>query len=129
MQSSGLIGASAFLLLVSHAGSPTTAVLMICGALGMLGLTWAGYAPNHLEIAPRHADILMGITNTAGTIPGIVGVAVTGWLIDQTGSYTSVFVLAAGVTSVGALIWIVFQRSTPIFAADQAAGLTNPAPR
>ena len=120
MQATGLIGSSAFLLLVTQAGSPTAAVLMICGALGMLGLTWAGYAPNHLEIAPRHADILMGITNTAGTIPGIVGVAVTGWLIDQTGSYASVFVLAAGVTSVGALVWLLFQRSTPIFAADRA---------
>ena len=121
MQASGLIGSSGFLLLVTQVHSPVAAVLVISCALGMLGLTWAGYAPNHLEIAPRHADILMGITNTAGTIPGIIGVAVTGWLIDQTGSYSAVFFLAAGVTSVGALIWILFQRSTPIFAADRAA--------
>jgi hypothetical protein len=26
--------------------------------------------PNHLDIAPRYADVLMGITNTAGTVPG-----------------------------------------------------------
>jgi hypothetical protein len=40
---------------------------------------------------------------------------VSGWLLDTTGSYVSVFVLAAGITSVGAIIWIVFQKSTPIY--------------
>jgi ACS family sodium-dependent inorganic phosphate cotransporter len=115
MQSAGLLGSSGFLLLTIQASSPGEAILLVCGALGALGLTWAGYAPNHLEIAPKHADILIGITNTAGTLPGIIGVAVSGWLLDTTGSYVSVFVLAAGITSIGALIWIVFSRSTPIY--------------
>ncbi|MGQ0501476.1 MAG: ACS family MFS transporter [Panacagrimonas sp.] len=115
MQAGGLLGASAFMLLINQAGSPGGAVLIMCGALGALGLTWAGYAPNHLEIAPRHADILMGITNTAGTLPGIIGVAVAGWMLDTTGSYVSVFLLAAGITSVGALVWILFSRSEPIY--------------
>ena len=114
MQSTGLLGASAFMLLIGYASTPTVAILIMCGALGALGLTWAGYAPNHLEIAPRHADILMGVTNTAGTLPGIIGVAVAGWMLDTTGSYASVFLLAAGITSVGALVWIVFSKSTPI---------------
>lgn len=115
MQAGGLLGASAFLMLTLRAGSPGEAILLVCGALGALGLTWAGFGVNHLEIAPRHADILMGVTNTAGTLPGIIGVAVSGWLLDTTGSYVSVFVLAAGITSVGALVWILFQRSTPIY--------------
>jgi MFS transporter, ACS family, solute carrier family 17 (sodium-dependent inorganic phosphate cotransporter), other len=115
MQSAGLLGSSGFLLLTLNATTPTQAVLLVCGALGFLGLTWVGYAVNHLEIAPRHADILMGVTNTAGTLPGIIGVAVSGWLLDTTGSYVSVFVLAAGITSVGALVWILFHKSTPIF--------------
>lgn len=115
MQSIGLLGSSGFLMLTIHATTPAEAILLVCGALGALGFTWAGYAPNHLEIAPRHADILMGVTNTAGTLPGIIGVAVSGWLLDTTGSYVSVFMLAAGITSVGALIWIVFQKSTPIY--------------
>lgn len=115
MQSAGLLGSAGFMLLTIRASSPTEAVLLVCGALGMLGLTWVGYAVNHLEITPKHADILMGVTNTAGTLPGIIGVAVSGWLLDTTGSYVSVFVLAAAITSVGALVWILFQKSTPIF--------------
>lgn len=110
MQVTGLLGASAFMLLISQPTTPTGAVLLMCGALGALGLTWAGYAPNHLEITPRHADIVVGITNTAGTLPGIIGVAVTGWMLDLTGSYNAVFLLAAGITSAGALVWIAFSR-------------------
>ncbi len=114
MQVSGLIGASAFMLLITLPSSPTEAVALMCGALGALGLTWAGYAPNHLEIAPRHADILMGITNTAGTLPGIIGVAIAGWLLDTTGSYVSVFLLGAGISTAGALVWVLFSSSDPI---------------
>ncbi|TDU32713.1 sugar phosphate permease [Panacagrimonas perspica] len=110
MQVSGLLGASAFMLLISQPTTPTGAVLLMCGALGALGLTWAGYAPNHLEITPKHADIVVGVTNTAGTLPGIIGVAVTGWMLDLTGSYNAVFLLAAGITSAGALVWIAFSR-------------------
>lgn len=115
MQTGGLLGAAAFMWMAALPATPTGAVLIMCGALGALGMTWAGYAPNHLEIAPRHADILVGITNTAGTLPGVVGVAVTGWMLDVTGSYPAVFMLAAAVTAFGALIWLAFARFKPLF--------------
>ena len=35
---------------------------------------------NHLDIAPRFAGTLMGITNTAGTVSGIVAPYVAGAL-------------------------------------------------
>ena len=38
--------------------------------------------------------------NTLGTLPGIIGVATAGWLVDTTGSYDSVLLLA-GVIGVG----------------------------
>ena len=111
MQVTGLLGATAFMLLVAQPSTPAGAMWLMCGALGALGLTWAGYAPNHLEITPRHADIVVGITNTAGTLPGIVGVAVTGWMLDVSGgAYHAVFLLAAGITSAGALVWLLFSR-------------------
>ena len=31
-----------------------------------------GVGVNQIDIAPRFAGVLMGITNTAGTIPGII---------------------------------------------------------
>jgi MFS transporter, ACS family, solute carrier family 17 (sodium-dependent inorganic phosphate cotransporter), other len=108
LQILGLGAAGAFLLLARDAATPTAALIIMCCALGGLGLTWAGFAPNHLDIAPRYADVLMGITNTAGTLPGVVGVAVTGWLVDRTGSFDAPFVLAALVAAMGAAVWLLF---------------------
>ena len=108
MQVVGLLGSAAFLYLARDATSAATALALMCGALGALACTWAGYAPNHLDIAPKYAGVLLGITNTAGTIPGIVGVAITGWLVEATGTYATAFALAASVSVVGAAIWLMF---------------------
>ena len=50
----------------------------------------------------------MGISNTAGTVPGIIGIAITGWLVDITGTYTAAFALAAGINIFGAIVWLLF---------------------
>jgi MFS transporter, ACS family, solute carrier family 17 (sodium-dependent inorganic phosphate cotransporter), other len=114
LQIGGLLSSAGFLLLASQAATAGMALIVMCLALGALGLTWSGFACNHLDIAPRHAGVLMGITNTAGTIPGIVGVAVTGWLVDVTGSYDAPLALAAGVSVVGALVWLFFATGNRI---------------
>jgi len=108
MQISGLLGSAAFLMAATQATEVITATITLCGALGLIGLTWSGFAVNHLDIAPRYADVVHGITNTAGTIPGIVGVAVTGWIVETTGSYTSVFLLAAAISVAGAIVWVLW---------------------
>ena len=108
MQSIGLLGGAAFLLLLPMATSALAGVLLMCGAAGTLAFCLAGFGPNCFDIAPRYADVIWGISNTAGTIPGIVGVAVTGWLVERTGSYTAPFVLTAAVAVTGALVFLVF---------------------
>jgi len=108
MQCSGLGGGAAFLLLASQATTPAFALVTICGALGTSALCWAGFASNHLDIAPRHADVLWSISNTAATLPGIVGVAATGILLDLTGGYTATFLVAAAINAGGAIVWLVW---------------------
>ncbi|KAI5650286.1 hypothetical protein M9H77_36291 [Catharanthus roseus] len=51
-------------------------------ALGFLAFGRAGFAVNHMDIAPRYAGIVMGVSNTAGTLAGIVGVDLTGRLLE-----------------------------------------------
>ncbi len=58
-----------------HAG---VAVLVLGG--GVEGLAWAGFAVNHLDIAPRYSSILFGITNTSSTIPGILSPLLVGYI-------------------------------------------------
>lgn len=108
MQTIGLVGSAIFMLLARDVDSAGVALFLMCGALGAAAFTWSGFVPNHLDIAPRYADVLMGITNTAGTVPGIIGVAITGWLVDVTGTYSTAFALAAGVNIFGAVVWLAF---------------------
>ncbi len=114
MQSAGLLGSGAMLLLAQRTSTVPMAIAVICVAAGLLGLTWSGYAPNFLDLAPRHSGLLVGFSNTFATIPGIVGVALTGWLVDTTGTYTAAFLLAATVSVVGTVAYIALGRTEPI---------------
>lgn len=107
-QIAGLLGSAACLLFASNATTPMSALATLCGALGLLGLTWSGFASNHLDLGPRYADVLFSISNTAGTLPGIVGVAATGFLLDLTGGYTATLIAAATVNVAGAIVWLIW---------------------
>jgi ACS family sodium-dependent inorganic phosphate cotransporter len=104
----GLFGFAAFLLLVRDVHSPALALTLVCAATGALGVGWSGFAPNMLDIAPHHGAVLIGVSNTLATIPGVAGVAITGWLLDRTGNYAATFLLTAAVAIAGALIYFLF---------------------
>ncbi len=108
IQISGLILAAGFLLAAPSAQSTAVALFVMCAAAAGLGLTCSGFAANHLDIAPRYAALLIGITSAAGTLPGIVGVAVTGWLVDRTGSFDAPLILSAVIALIGAVVWLAF---------------------
>jgi ACS family sodium-dependent inorganic phosphate cotransporter len=116
MQCTGLVGSALFLLATRDVHTPAAALALLCGAAGTLGLAWSGYAPNGLDISPRYAAQIFGLSNTIATIPGIVGVAVTGWLLDVTGTYSAAFVLTATVSGVGALLYAALFDARPIVA-------------
>jgi len=107
MQLLGLVGSAVFLLLLGGAGSVTAGLLLMCGATGMAAFCMAGFGPNSFDIAPRYADVIWGITNTFATLPGIFGVAVTGWLVDRTGGYTAPFVATAALGVLGAVVFLL----------------------
>jgi ACS family sodium-dependent inorganic phosphate cotransporter len=114
MQCGGLILSGLFLLATRGAHTPSIALVLMIGAAAALGFTWCGFAAGILDLAPRHCGLLVGFTNTIGQIPGIIGVAVTGWLVDVTGTYTAAFVLAAALGLFGATMFAVFFDAHPI---------------
>jgi ACS family sodium-dependent inorganic phosphate cotransporter len=63
---------------------------------------------NHLDIGPKYAGALIGMTNTAATIPGILAPVITGFIVKYTGDWNMVFYLAIGVMLVGTVIWDLF---------------------
>ena len=66
----GFGGEAIFLLVVGYARHKTTAVVALIVAVGSSGFAISGFNVNHLDIAPRYASILMGISNGVGTFAG-----------------------------------------------------------
>ena len=82
------------------------AVMSVGTALG--AFVTGGFAVNHMDVAPRHAGTLMGLTNTAGTVPGVIGVFVSGLILEATGSWALVFQVTAGITLFGLAFFLLF---------------------
>lgn len=114
MQGTGLCASAGLLLLLQDAHSPGVALALLCAATGALGLGMSGFPAAVLDIAPRHSGILYSFSNMFGTLPGIIGVAVTGWLVDVTGTYTAAFVLTAAVSVIGALGFLLLFDATRV---------------
>jgi len=116
MQVGGLLIPAALLLVLRNVHSATAALALLCGAMGGLGITWAGHSPNILDVAGRQSAMLMSISNCISQIPGVFGVWITGWLIDVTGSYVAPFLLVAAVCITGAAVYIGFAQARPLLA-------------
>jgi len=99
---------------VTRVKDAQTAVILLTVSMGLSSFSFAGFASNHLDVAPRHAGILFGISNTFATIPGIVGVVLTGYLVDVTGTFASAFYLTAGMYALGLIVWQLFSTGEKI---------------
>ncbi|HTO09247.1 MAG TPA: ACS family MFS transporter [Myxococcota bacterium] len=115
MQSLAFLGSAAALFAIGQVHGVGPAIALMCVALGIGSFALSGFASNHLDIAPRYAGALMGLSNTAGTLPGVVGVAVTGYLLESTGSWALVFGIAGAFYVAGTVVWLMFARGEPLF--------------
>ncbi|CAI7768178.1 unnamed protein product [Closterium sp. NIES-53] len=114
-----LIGAMA-LCLMPVLSSVTGAILCSTITLGACAFARAGFSVNHMDIAPRYAGPVMGISNTAGTLAGIVGVAATGlilqaWATDIEFGWWVAFVTPAGLCVLSAAIFCAFATGERLF--------------
>ncbi len=106
MQTAAFAIGAISLLAVPAAGSPATAVALLAVAASANGISSAAFGVNHLDVAPTYAGILMGISNTIATIPGIIGVAATGLIVQATRSFSAVFILIAAVYGLGMFFYL-----------------------
>lgn len=85
--------------------SSNMTVALITAALGISSFSLAGLYCTHQDLSPKYSSAMLGLTNTSGAIPGILGVAFTGWLYDTTGSwsaalfYPTIFFLLTGAAA------------------------------
>ena len=66
------------MVIVGYTKDKNLAIVGLTLAVGLGGFTWTGFPINHLDIAPRYASILFGISNCLATFPGIISPLVVG---------------------------------------------------
>lgn len=80
------------------------AVACLCAALTCQGFNYAGYHAYLQDVVFSRNGQVLGLTNTASTLAGVVGTVLTGALAAASG-----FTVAFGVTSAlyvsSALVW------------------------
>ncbi|KAI5315262.1 hypothetical protein L3X38_044438 [Prunus dulcis] len=81
LNTSGFVVASLALMTLSIFRTSLGAVICSYETLGFLALGRAGFAVNHRDIAPKYAEIVMGVSNTAGTLAGIIWVISLGSIL------------------------------------------------
>lgn len=65
-------------------------------------------------MSPKYSSVLLGMTNTAGSVPGIVGIVLVGYLLDHTHSwFWSLFAPSVFFMSTGALVYTFFASNEP----------------
>ena len=77
--------APAFAMLLStYFEDPVATVILLTIGISFQSFSYAGLYSNHQDLSPKYASILLGITNTCGALPGVIGVPLTGYLIKET---------------------------------------------
>ena len=100
-------------------------VLLIALCLGCATISRGGFGINHLDLAPAHAGLVLALVNSAGTVAGVVGVAVAGALLDGDGQseWGLVFALSGCVAIAGSLLFAIFASVEDQFSKPKSERL------
>ncbi|XP_072291050.1 vesicular glutamate transporter 3 [Eucyclogobius newberryi] len=98
------------LLVVGFSHTRAVAISFLVLAVGFSGFAISGFNVNHLDIAPRYASILMGISNGVGTLSGMVCPLIVGALTKHKTrlEWQNVFVIASCVHYTGVIFYAIF---------------------
>ena len=108
LQTIAFAGGALALLAMPSAHTALAAVIIATLSAAATSLGMGGFGVNHLDVGARYAGILMGLSNTFATVPGIVGVAATGFIVQATGSFSAAFYMAAAVYAIGMIIYFAW---------------------
>jgi len=116
MQAIAFIGPAACLALLTGTNSPAICVVLMAMATGFGSFCQAGVYSNHQDIGPDISGVLLGITNTGAAMPGIVGVFLTGLILDTyPGAWNLVFNITIAIYAVGHIVFDSFATTEKLF--------------
>lgn len=78
-----------------------------------------GLYSNHQDLTSKYSGVLLGLSNTAGVLAGVLSSIVTGRILQQVGAnpnaWDDVFLIAILFQLLGAVVWNVFSTGERIF--------------
>lgn len=115
----GFIAQTVFMMTAGYLRDPISIIACITLGVGLGAFSISGFACNHLDIAPQHAAVLMGITNTFGTLPGMISPLLTGAVVtadpnkieernDLEQQWQIIFIVSASIYLVGCVVYWFF---------------------
>lgn len=126
----GFLSQTVFMLIAAFWSHPIGSIFCLTMAVGLGAMAWPGFSVNHLDLAPQHASILMGISNTFATLPGIISPTITGYIVKSPPTaveWQTVFYIAAAIYLFGAIFYGTFASGDlqPWAVEDQDLTLTK----
>jgi ACS family sodium-dependent inorganic phosphate cotransporter len=84
MQAVAFMGPALAMGTAAYVEEPVATVGLLTLGLSLGAFSYAGLYSNHQDLSPKYASILLGMTNTCGALPGVIGVPLTGYLLKET---------------------------------------------
>lgn len=101
------VGCAGLLLLGCVLAGPTASVVLLLLAFGCGGMSGSNvWAITQTLAGPKTAGRWTGLQNFLGNLAGVLGPALTGFVVDRTGRFFLAFVIMAVVALLAALSWI-----------------------
>ena len=66
---------------------PAVAIVLLILAVSLTGTQYSGYLVNHVDIAPKFAGILFGISNSLAAVTGFISPVVVGIITENVSHY------------------------------------------
>ena len=109
------LGPALALAILAGVRGPVAGTILASVAIGMGALVQSGFWANVLDIAPNHSGILLGISNTIASLPGVLANLATGYMLHHGLGWGPVFAIGALLELTGATVFVSLASGEPQF--------------
>lgn len=115
----GFVSAAVFLFSLRFVSTIAPVVGLLSLALFCLRGSHAGFWVNMIDIAPHHVAHVMGLSNTMANLTGVIGNVITGYILEVSDSWNTVFGITSGLLLFGAIFFYCNASGEPIYDATE----------
>lgn len=102
------LGMACFSLLLNYVETFKQALIVMSLNVGANAFGNCCIQINAQDLAPKHSGALHGFANSCGALSGIIGVYLTGYILESTGKWSAVFLVTALSSSIGLVTYLLF---------------------